>query len=116
MAVRLCAPLTQVFVARNCACARAGFSRTASEIAGAQIKNIPKKKPELKAMYDMVQEAMHEIDNPTTIDEPADEMVIGELLPEEFHKTYFYLLDISRKLFRDFFKGVFSLDILFCYT
>jgi len=36
-----------------------GFSRTASEIAGHQIKNIPNKKKELNQMYQMVQEALH---------------------------------------------------------
>lgn len=36
-----------------------GFSRTASEIAKHQIKNIPKKKKELRTMYEMTQEAMH---------------------------------------------------------
>ena len=35
-----------------------GFSRTASEIAAQQIKNIPKKKKELKAMYQMTFEAI----------------------------------------------------------
>ncbi len=35
-----------------------GFSRMASEIAAHQIKNIPKKKSELKAMYQMVAEAI----------------------------------------------------------
>jgi len=35
-----------------------GFSRTASTIAVHQIKNIPKKKKELEAMYQMVQQAM----------------------------------------------------------
>ncbi len=35
-----------------------GFSRTASEIAAHQIKNIPKKKKELKHMYEMAKEAM----------------------------------------------------------
>jgi len=35
-----------------------GFSRTASEIAVHQIKNIPKKAKELTAMYQMVQQAM----------------------------------------------------------
>jgi len=34
-----------------------GFSRTASQIAEHQIKNIPKKKSELKRMYEMVEEA-----------------------------------------------------------
>lgn len=34
-----------------------GFSRTASQIAEAQIKNIPNKKPELGRMYEMVHEA-----------------------------------------------------------
>ncbi len=35
-----------------------GFSRNASEIAGHQVKNIPKKQKELKAMYQMTVEAM----------------------------------------------------------
>jgi D-glycero-alpha-D-manno-heptose-7-phosphate kinase len=35
-----------------------GFSRTASEVAAHQVKNIPKKKKELRAMYQMVQQAM----------------------------------------------------------
>lgn len=35
-----------------------GFSRTASEIAVHQIKNIPKKEKELEEMYQMVQQAM----------------------------------------------------------
>lgn len=35
-----------------------GFSRTASEIAVHQVKNIPKKKKELTDMYQMVQQAM----------------------------------------------------------
>jgi len=35
-----------------------GFSRMASQIAAHQIKNIPKKTSELKAMYEMTQEAM----------------------------------------------------------
>ncbi len=35
-----------------------GFSRTASQIAAHQIKNIPKKTKELKTMYAMVQEAV----------------------------------------------------------
>lgn len=35
-----------------------GFSRTASEIAAHQIKNIPRKKTDLKIMYSMVQEAL----------------------------------------------------------
>ena len=36
-----------------------GLSRTASEIAGEQIKNIPRKKKELKTMYQMVDEAIN---------------------------------------------------------
>ncbi len=35
-----------------------GFSRNASEVAVEQVKNIPKKKKELKAMYDMVPNAL----------------------------------------------------------
>jgi len=35
-----------------------GFSRLATEVAGEQIKNIPRKTSELKAMYQMVGEAM----------------------------------------------------------
>ncbi len=35
-----------------------GFSRTASQIAGHQIKNIPRKQKELQTMYEMVQEAI----------------------------------------------------------
>jgi len=38
-----------------------GFSRMASQIAGHQIKNIPKKKAELQAMYGMVDRAMHSL-------------------------------------------------------
>ena len=40
-----------------------GFSRMASEIAGHQVRNIPKKKNELMAMYDMVQQAMRLLNN-----------------------------------------------------
>ena len=36
-----------------------GFARTASEIAAHQIKNIPKKKKEIKVMYEMTTEALH---------------------------------------------------------
>ena len=40
-----------------------GFSRTASEIAIHQVKNIPKKKKELNALYQMVQQAMTLLNN-----------------------------------------------------
>lgn len=40
-----------------------GFSRTASEIASHQIKNIPKKEKELTAMYQMVQQAIKLLNN-----------------------------------------------------
>jgi len=54
-----------------------GFSRTASEIAVHQIKNIPKKEKELKAMYQMVQQAMRLL-NSTKIEE------FGTLLHENW--------------------------------
>ncbi len=54
-----------------------GFSRTASEIAAQQIKNIPKKKKELKAMYQMTLHAVDMINN--------DEITgLGKLLHESW--------------------------------
>lgn len=52
-----------------------GFSRTASEIAVHQIKNIPKKKSELKRMYEMTSEAID-------ILHKDDLMPFGKLLDE----------------------------------
>jgi len=53
-----------------------GLSRTASEIAGEQIKNIPRKKKELKTMYKMVDEAINILngnDNLTAFGKLLDE-------------------------------------------
>lgn len=52
-----------------------GFSRTASEIAGEQIKNTSKRKTELKAMHQMVDEAIN-------ILKSGDLMNFGKLLHE----------------------------------
>lgn len=54
-----------------------GFSRTASEIAAHQIQNIPKKKKELKAMYQMVQKAVELINTNQLLQ-------IGKLLHENW--------------------------------
>jgi len=54
-----------------------GFSRTASEIAAHQIKNIPKKKSELKAMYEMAIEAVNLLSRPRLKD-------FGKLLHESW--------------------------------
>ncbi|MCK5580168.1 MAG: kinase, partial [Candidatus Omnitrophica bacterium] len=40
-----------------------GFSRTASTIAAHQVKNIPKKKKELRRMYRMTEEALHALND-----------------------------------------------------
>jgi len=53
-----------------------GFSRTASQIAAHQIKNIPKKKSELKAMYQMTVEAMN------ILNSSKDLTAFGKLLHE----------------------------------
>lgn len=54
-----------------------GFSRTASQIAEAQIKNIPNKKPELSRMYEMVQEARDILNG-------GDLLKFGKLLDESW--------------------------------
>lgn len=54
-----------------------GFSRIASEIAQKQIQNIPKKKKELKALYEMVFEAMDVLN-------AADLNKFGKLLHESW--------------------------------
>lgn len=56
-----------------------GFSRYASDVAGEQIKNTPKKKTELSAMHDMVSEAMSILSNPKT-----DLAEFGRLLHESW--------------------------------
>jgi D-glycero-alpha-D-manno-heptose-7-phosphate kinase len=45
-----------------------GFSRTATEITGEQINNIPEKKKELKAMYEMVYEAISILNSRASLD------------------------------------------------
>lgn len=55
-----------------------GLSRTASEIAGEQIKNIPHKKKELKTMYQMVDEAINILNGNDDI------TAFGELLDENW--------------------------------
>ncbi len=54
-----------------------GFSRMASQIADAQIKNIPNKKPELKRMHEMVHEAMDVLNG-------NDLLKFGKLLDESW--------------------------------
>lgn len=54
-----------------------GFSRTASEIAQHQIKNIPNKKQELLRMYEMVQEAVSILNG-------NDILAFGRLLDESW--------------------------------
>lgn len=54
-----------------------GFSRTASHIAEAQIKNIPNKKPELSRMHEMVQEAVDILNG-------NDLLKFGKLLDESW--------------------------------
>lgn len=54
-----------------------GFSRTASEIAEHQIKNIPKKGKELKLMYEMVQHALALLNK-------GDVRAFGKLLDESW--------------------------------
>lgn len=65
-----------------------GFSRLASEIAGEQIRNIPAKKKELKAMYEMVFEAMDILNS----DRPLD--AFGKLL----HKAWLIKRTLSSKI------------------
>lgn len=55
-----------------------GFSRTASQIAAHQIKNIPKKQKELKAMYQMTSEAMN------ILTSTRDLSAFGKLLHESW--------------------------------
>ncbi|MEW6040052.1 MAG: kinase, partial [Elusimicrobiota bacterium] len=55
-----------------------GFSRIASEIAGEQIKKIPKKKEELKTMHQMVYEGVKILNSKTDIKE------FGKLLNESW--------------------------------
>ncbi len=55
-----------------------GFSRTASQIAAHQIKNIPKKKQELKSMYQMTGEAMK------ILSSSQDLKAFGKLLHESW--------------------------------
>jgi len=55
-----------------------GLSRTASEIAGEQIKNIPRKKKELKTMYQMVDEAINILNG------NGDITAFGKLLDENW--------------------------------
>lgn len=55
-----------------------GLSRTASKIAGDQIKNIPRKKKELKAMYQMVDEAI------SILNGKGDLIAFGKLLDESW--------------------------------
>ncbi len=54
-----------------------GFSRMASEIAAHQIRNIPKKKAELKAMYQMAQQAVQDLNR-------NDLMAFGKMLHESW--------------------------------
>lgn len=54
-----------------------GFSRSASEIAESQIKNMPKKKAELSRMYEMVQEAVELLNS-------KDLLKFGRLLDESW--------------------------------
>jgi D-glycero-alpha-D-manno-heptose-7-phosphate kinase len=55
-----------------------GFSRFASQIAGHQIQNIPKRKKELKAMYEMAQEGLNILNSGKNI------MPFGKLLHESW--------------------------------
>lgn len=55
-----------------------GFSRTASDIAGEQIKETPKKKQELTEMYRMVDEAVN------ILNSDNDLVLFGELLNENW--------------------------------
>jgi D-glycero-alpha-D-manno-heptose-7-phosphate kinase len=54
-----------------------GFSRTASEIVVQQLKNMPKKKPELKTMYQMVGQAIKILDGKNVLE-------FGKLLDESW--------------------------------
>ncbi len=54
-----------------------GFSRTASQIAGHQIKNIPNKKFELTRMYEMVTEALNVLN-------AGDFLAFGRLMDESW--------------------------------
>ena len=54
-----------------------GFSRTASEIAVHQIKNIPKKRQELSTMYDMAHHALNLLQKDRLVD-------FGKLLYESW--------------------------------
>jgi len=56
-----------------------GFSRVASEIAGEQIKKIPKKEKELKKMYKLVDEAIYIL-----TDDDSDLTLFGKLLHENW--------------------------------
>lgn len=55
-----------------------GFSRNASEIAGEQIRNIPRKRKELKMIYDMVGKALEILNSRSDISE------FGKLLGESW--------------------------------
>jgi len=64
-----------------------GFSRTASEIASHQIKNIPQKGKELDRMYQMVQEAMRLLNKNKIAD-------FGKLL----HESWLIKRELSEKI------------------
>ena len=66
-----------------------GISRTASEIAGEQIKNIPKIKKDLEEMYHLVDSAMQ-----ICITQHADLMEFGDLL----HETWMLKKKLSTRI------------------
>jgi len=65
------------FLQDHCMLFFTGFSRTASEIAAHQVKNIPRKQKELSAMYDLTQEALKVLNG-------GNLMELGKLLDESW--------------------------------
>ena len=78
-----------------------GLSRTASEITGEQIKNIPRKKKELKAMYQMVDEAINVLNGNGNL------TAFGKLLNENWKLKR----SLSDKISTSYIDNIYDVDI-----
>jgi len=75
-----------------------GFSRTASKIAGAQIKNTPKKHTELKKMYDLVTESVAILNGNGSL------LEFGKLL----HETWCLKKTLSNKITNSYINEIYE--------
>ena len=74
-----------------------GFSRMASEIAAHQIKNIPKKRKELKTMYQMAQQALQDLNR-------NDLMAFGKML----HESWILKRSLSDKISTPYIDDIYE--------